>query len=389
MKIAIAGAGIAGLASAALLARAGHDVAVYDQFAAPSPVGSGLMVQPVGMSVLAHLGLADTVGAQASPIRRILGKTRAGLTVLDTAYADLRPDAVGHAVQRSVLFDALLGAALGAGAELVPDTAVTGVRGQRLLTALGDLPPADLVLDCLGAYSPLCPRLSKPLRYGALWALLDWPLDGPFRPDQLEQRYWRAAQMVGVLPVGQRPDAAAKLTFFWSLRGADHAAWRNAPLDDWKAKVTGLWPETAVVLDQIRSHDDLVFARYTHHTVAFPGRGHVAHLGDSHHAGSPQLGQGANMALLDAWALATAVARCPDPQEATHHYAQLRRTHVWFYQAASWAFTPLYQSDSRILPWIRNRIAAPASFIWPLPGILSRLVAGELGEPMYQIAAGR
>ena len=44
MKIAVAGAGIAGFAAATFLARAGHDVQIFDQFEAPRPVGSGLMI---------------------------------------------------------------------------------------------------------------------------------------------------------------------------------------------------------------------------------------------------------------------------------------------------------------------------------------------------------
>ncbi|MEZ5947060.1 MAG: NAD(P)-binding protein [Hyphomonas sp.] len=44
--MAIAGAGIGGLAAAAFLARQGHAVTVYDQFEAPGPVGSGLIRRP-------------------------------------------------------------------------------------------------------------------------------------------------------------------------------------------------------------------------------------------------------------------------------------------------------------------------------------------------------
>ena len=40
MQISIAGAGIGGLAAAALLAAQGHAVTVFDPFDAPRPVGS-------------------------------------------------------------------------------------------------------------------------------------------------------------------------------------------------------------------------------------------------------------------------------------------------------------------------------------------------------------
>ncbi|MEM9141039.1 MAG: FAD-dependent monooxygenase, partial [Pseudomonadota bacterium] len=120
MKIAIAGAGIAGLASAALLARQGHDVELYDQFPAPQPVGLGLMIQPVGLKVLSRLGLEDRALAASSPIRQVLGLTAEGRRILDLTYAELRPDASGFAIQRAALFDMLLDAARSAGAELVP-----------------------------------------------------------------------------------------------------------------------------------------------------------------------------------------------------------------------------------------------------------------------------
>lgn len=386
MRIAVAGAGVAGLAAATLLARRGHDVTIYDRFPEPQPVGSGLMIQPVVAPVTAELGIADGLAAAASRIARVCGHTACGRPVLDVAYANLDPAECGLAVQRSVLFDLLLKAALAAGAALTPATVVTGaaVSGDiaRLETEAGRLGPFDMVLDCLGAYSPLCPRPSKPLRYGALFALLDWPDGAQLAPDRLEQRYRRADRMAGVLPVGRRPGEPLRLTFFYSLRGADYGTWRAAPIDAWKDEVRALWPETEAVLDQIDSHDDLVFAQYTHHTVRRPGRGRIAHLGDSHHATSPQLGQGANTALLDAWALVRAMDDHADPAAATRAYGRARRRHVSLYQTASWALTPLYQSDSRIAPVLRDRIGWPVSRIPPMPRLLARLVAGQLVRPV-------
>lgn len=384
MKIGIAGAGIAGLTAGALLARDGHDVTVYDQFDAPSPVGSGLMVQPVGLTVLAELGADAALIEHASVVDHIYGETYRGLSVLDVRYSDLRSGLTGHAVQRAHLFDILLAAARTAGAEVVPATEIRSVTqdgaGAMLHTIETILGPFDMVLDCLGAYSALCPKPSSPLTYGALWALLDWPDDGPFDPNRLEQRYERASKMVGVLPVGTRAgDPVPKLTFFWSLRAQDHAAWRATPIEAWKDEVRALWPETDAILDQIASHDDLIFAQYTHRTLSRPGTGRLAHLGDSHHATSPQLGQGANTAMLDAFALWAALHETEDPVAAIRRYGALRRWHVWLYQTASWLFTPVYQSDSRVLPWIRNRVAAPLSKTWPAPRILAKLVSGELG----------
>lgn len=343
------------------------------------------MVQPVGLKVLEMLGLDQALICRASPITRIYGETFRALPVLDVAYADLREDLVGYGVQRSVLFDLLFDAALASGASLVPNTAIIGHQGNALLTPAGEIGPFDLIIDALGAYSPLCPKPSAPLKFGALWALLDWPDTDAFDIEALEQRYEHASKMVGVLPVGQsQPGGAGKLTFFWSLPAKDHAVWLTRPLDDWKAEVTSLWPQTEAILDQITSHDDLTFAQYTHRTLRKPYAEPLIHIGDSFHATSPQLGQGGNMALLDAAALASAVTHA-SPGGIGKRFTNLRLGHVTLYQTASWLFTPMYQSDSHILPWVRNRIGAPVAGTRPMRRILASLVAGELGRPLRRI----
>ena len=49
IDIAIAGCGLAGLATALLLHRDGHRVTLFERFDAPRPVGSGLMIQPTAL----------------------------------------------------------------------------------------------------------------------------------------------------------------------------------------------------------------------------------------------------------------------------------------------------------------------------------------------------
>ncbi len=100
-------------------------------------------------------------------------------------------------------------------------------------------------------------------------------------------------------------------------------------------------------------------ARYAHGTLRRPLAPGLVHIGDAAHRASPQLGQGANMALLDALALGLAL-RGP-LEDAPADYAAMRRWHVLIYQGLSAAFTPMYQSGSRSLPWLRDRLLAPAS----------------------------
>ena len=85
--IAIIGAGPAGLASALYLCRAGHRVVIFERFETGGPIGSGLMLQPTGLSVLKDLGLGRNIEALGQRIDRLWGTdAKSGRTVLDVRY---------------------------------------------------------------------------------------------------------------------------------------------------------------------------------------------------------------------------------------------------------------------------------------------------------------
>ena len=388
LAIAIAGAGIGGLASATFLARVGHRVTVFDQFDSPEPIGAGLMLQETGLAVLAELGLRTRMEALGAPIDRLYGLTQpSGRTVLDVRYKALNSELKGLGVLRSAIFDLLLAAAMEAGVELVPKTDIASHDDRYLVTESGGrLGPFDLVIDALGVRSPLSSDPKTSLPFGALWATLPWPKEGPFDATALEQRYLAARQMTGVMASGSagegQPETA---TYFWSLRVDDEAAWRSRPLEEWKTEAQRLWPETKILLDQITSHDQLAFARYRHRTHPRPVEGRLVHIGDAWHAASPQLGQGANMALLDAFALAKSMEAHADMDAVMAAYVKLRRLHVRIYQLMTWMFTPVYQSDARLLPVLRDWLAAPLSRIPPAPMFLAAMVSGAVGRPLKRL----
>jgi len=189
--------------------------------------------------------------------------------------------------------------------------------------------------------------------------------------------------MAGVLPIGRHEsDGVTQAAFFWSLKQRDLAAWRATPIARWKQEVAALWPETETYLDTVVDHEQLTFARYEHFTAATPHSHRLVHIGDAAHATSPQLGQGANMALLDALALSRAVAAHDDLGGALPAYARMRRWHIRLFQAASAIFTPFYQSDSRALPWLRDWITAPLSRLPLADALLARLVSGMTVTPL-------
>lgn len=393
VSVAIAGAGIAGLAAATFLARRGWRVEIFDKSPAPAAVGSGLILQPVGLAVLQGLGCLEAISDQGARIDRLFGRVvPSNRIVLDVRYGSPGSGKHGIAVHRDTLFRALLTAARNEGLAITHDSAVASIvpgRGGQWLQ-LADGPrhgPFDLVIDGLGARSVLSPGRGRELGYGALWASLDWP-GGGFSGSTLEQRYEHASSMAGVLPIGQRAGSDRRqAAFFWSLKQEHHDAWRRAPLDQWKEAVLELWPETIALVDQIASHDDLIMARYRHRTRHYPVSGRTVHLGDAFHATSPQLGQGANMALLDALALDSALDRQPDLDTALGEYARMRMTHVQLYQFISLIFTPFYQSDSRLVAAMRDHLLSPVSRLAPVRWVLGGMVAGELGSPLRAMGA--
>lgn len=377
-----------------MLRRQGRAVTVFERFDAPRPVGAGFLLQPTGLAVLDALGLGEGVRALGQPVTRLFGRAvEDGRVVLDVRYAALGAGpALG--VHRAAAFQLLHDACLREGVAFETGFEVAAASAGRLTAADGRTAgPFDLVVDAAGARSPIAAALgarSRPLAFGALWATTPWPRGAGFDAAALEQRYRRAERMVGMLPVGAMPGRDEPLnTFFWSLEAAALPAWRAAGLEAWKAEVLALWPQVESTLATIDHPEQLAFARYGHHTLARPAAERLAVIGDAAHATSPQLGQGVNMGLLDAWALARSLERADDLAGALAAYVRARRWHVRLYQALSLGFTPFYQGHGRALPWVRDHLLGRLSRLPLAPPLLAATVSGLLLDPRRRLGLPR
>ncbi|WP_306016860.1 NAD(P)/FAD-dependent oxidoreductase [Oceanicaulis sp. MMSF_3324] len=367
MKIAIIGSGISGLASAALLARDGHAVSVFERFDTPRPLGAGLLLQPSGLEALDAMDLRQEAEARGAHISRLIGRTPKGRTVLDLRYADGRPGDKGVGIHRASLFNLLHAAAL------KTDIAWRTGLGVRALHDLDDRPrleletgemsePYDLVIAADGTHSSLrrqiCPQARDPVYpWGAMWAILPDPDER--RDGMLDQVYRGCSVMIGLLPVGDNPadpEGRPGVSFFWSLRGDAFPAWRSDGLEAFKARLRALWPRAADVIDPISDADTFSEARYRDCVCPSWRRGKAVLIGDAAHGMSPQLGQGANLALCDALSLARQLKDDAPVVHALGRFEAERKPAARYYSLMSRALTPVFQSGSRIIGVLRDAL---------------------------------
>lgn len=382
LRVAVVGYGVAGQATCLLLSAAGHALSVFEQAASPGPVGAGFLLQPTGLSVLARLGLHEQALAYGQRIEQLYGCTPAGRAVMDMRYADHAPGCFGLGMTRGGLFSLLHRA-------YVEREAIhTGTRieritedGRHLIDANGQsYGPFDPIVAADGAHSALrrqpgLTRRETLYPWGAMWCLL--PAEQWAHPQVLHQRYAGTREMIGLLPVGRRDDSDARwLTLYYSLPGDQVDAFDQAALARLHDRVARLWPEAAVVLAQVDTPSRLHRARYRDVVLHQPSHGRVVYLGDAAHAMSPQLGQGVNMALLDAQALADALASAVDVPAALHGYMRERRRHIGIYQRLSRWLTPFFQSERDMLVPLRDRFFGPMGRMRLTRGHMLRILTG-------------
>jgi 2-polyprenyl-6-methoxyphenol hydroxylase-like FAD-dependent oxidoreductase len=395
LDVAICGYGTAAQAAALLLRAQGHAISIFERSPVLAPVGAGFLLQPTGLAVLRALGLAEQALACGARIDCLHGQNVQGRQVMNIRYADLGAALHGVGMQRGALFEILKNAypdvdKIRTGVEIVCIDEIHGTLTDQVGNSHG---PFDLILVADGAHSKLrsqFPQLVKRDQlypWGALWCSVEDRIG--FSRGVLEQRYRTSSEMLGILPVGRLCGESSdinRVTLYWSVPRDQFASFEQQPIERWRDRVCALLPEAQDFVAQITEPTQLARGTYRDVVLRASRVGRVQFIGDSVHAMSPQLGQGANMALLDAWTLAKCLHDDTklDLDLALDRYHALRASHAGIYQLISRWLTPLFQSHSRAGSLLRDWTFYPASQLpvarTSMLRTLSGLQEGYFGE---------
>ncbi|MFI9534771.1 FAD-dependent monooxygenase [Nocardia fusca] len=325
-RAVIVGAGVAGLTAAIALRQRGWQVEVLERAAGVEPAGSGLSLWPNGLRGLDVIGVGAAIRAQSlaateGGMRDTAGRwlSRTDIAALRDRYGDL---VVIHRNQLSDLLRTALGAGplrFGCAVEAVEFTG----RGVRVRHSAGTT-DAHLVLGADGINSTLratlWPRARRPVYAGyTAWRTIVTPAEPVFAGGETLGR----GQRFGIAPLR---DGRVYMFGTANLPAGQRDPGRE--LDELRRRF-GSWHDPIPAL--LAAADPAAILR--HDIYELPPletyvRERAALLGDAAHAMTPNLGQGANLAVEDAVTLAAVLDRAPDIPGALTEYDRIRRARV-------------------------------------------------------------
>jgi len=324
MKIAIAGAGIAGLTAAIALNKMGFRAIVFEAAASFKPAGAGLGLAGNALKGLAMLDLDVEVRDAGSKLDYFEIRNQQGTVLSKTPAEALKENCSIH---RAALHGILAGK-LGAD-QIITSKRAIGLaqddRGILLEFEDGSTYEADCLAIADGLHSKLrdivAPRARVRYAGYTCWRAV---LKNPGIALNGAVEIWGARGRFGYVPLGDD-------SIYWfacvnarSGKKLGHFTLRHIQIlfEKYNEAVSAILSHTdpgSLLHDDI--HDLEPLAKYAY--------GNIVLLGDAAHAATPNMGQGACQAIEDGVVLAKCLAENPVPAEAFIAYEKLRleRTH--------------------------------------------------------------
>jgi 2-polyprenyl-6-methoxyphenol hydroxylase-like FAD-dependent oxidoreductase len=360
-KATVVGAGIGGLTTALALERAGWQVDVYEQAPEIGPVGAGVGIAPNAVKALTRLGLGADLRehGQRQDGLEIRARTGRRLAHLPGDSIESRYGAPFYGLHRAELHRLLLrrltSATLHTGHHAVDvDTdTVTFETSAGSVSATADL---VVVADGVNSHlrAALFPSYPGPDYAGyTVWRGLV-PAGSLDVPAVLSETWGRGARFgVAVLGEGQ--------VYWFACENMREHAEPEHRLDllaerfrDWHEPIPQLIAATAE--NTLLRHD----VYYLRAPLPAFFRGRVALLGDAAHAVTPDIGQGACLAIEDAVVLASTM-----DNGGLRAYDAIRRPRTEGMARFSGRLATVLQTSNRAAIGIRDMVAvaAPSSLL--------------------------
>lgn len=355
MRVLIVGGGIGGLTLAAGLKRRGIETEVIERAPAFAPVGAGIVLGLNAMKVLDRLGLGDAVRERG----RLVGVARIadalGRTLSSLDFGRMPPE-IGRpvAIHRAALHEALMS---GLDADSVHlDTTVKSIEQSPAEVSVtfsdGRSDGYDAVVGADGIRSSVRNLVfgATPLRYSG-YTCWRFVVHGTFEATDTWE-IWGRGRRFGIVPLGR--DTVYCFTTLNAPRQSE--ATRDISLAAYKDLYASFRGPVPALLDALERENQLIWNDLEEIRIPHWTTGRVALLGDAAHALTPNLGQGAAMAIEDAYVMAKCLAETAPVDAAFADYETRRRRRVEMVQQRSWRIGQVAQWSSPPACALRNML---------------------------------
>ncbi|MFD5874958.1 FAD-dependent monooxygenase [Streptomyces sp. NPDC060322] len=338
LRVLVHGCGIGGLTLAVALARSGHTVEVVELRDELDALGVGIIQPSNALHVMREVGVLDACLAAGFEweVLTICDPAGAPLAKIPQPRMDEAP--AGNGIPRPALARILGDATAAAGVPIRFGTTISGLTddGSGVEVALSDGSSArwDLVVGFDGIGSPLRTRLYGDRFTPEYTGFANWRVTVPRLPG-----------VQGVVVSAGRSSTKALLTpitdelMYLAAVTAEEPDFRPDPArahEQLAERLAAFGGPVAEALATVTAADDVVYSRISQVTVDAPWHvGRVVIAGDAAHASTPNLAQGAAMAVEDALVLARSLDAEGDVTAALGVWEQRRRSRAMFVQNLS------------------------------------------------------